>query len=87
MPTENNFGMRLRPHERSQIERLAQARRTTMKEAILEAVRHRLDEVEAPFRPEPGSALDGLDDVVGSAEGPEDLSTNRAYLAGYGGGR
>ena len=35
-------------------------------------------------RAEPGSVLDGLGDVVGSAEGPEDLSANRAYLEGYG---
>ena len=34
MPTEKNFGMRLAPHERRQIERLAEARETTMKEAV-----------------------------------------------------
>lgn len=84
MPTEKNFGMRLSPHERRQIERLAAARETTMKEAVLEAVRHRLGEIAEPFRAEPGSVLDGLEDIIGSAEGPEDLSANRAYLEGYG---
>lgn len=55
-----------------------------MKEAILDAVRQQLEALEAPFRAQAGSALDGLEDVVGSTEGPEDLSENREYLRGYG---
>lgn len=38
--------MRLAPHERRQIERLAQAHGTTMKEAILKAVRTLLAETK-----------------------------------------
>ena len=83
MPTKN-FGMRLSPHERREIEKLAEVRGTTMKDAILEAVRRQLDEMKEPFRAQRGSVLDGLEDVVGSAEGPEDLSINREYLNGYG---
>lgn len=81
---DKNFGMRLAPHERRQIERLAQARRTNMKEAIMEAVRHRLDALGEPFRAEPESVLAGLEDIVGAAEGPADLSANKACLKGYG---
>lgn len=83
MPTKN-FGMRLSSHERRQIERLAEARGMNMKDAVLDAVRRQLDELDQQFRAEPGSVLEGLEDVVGSAEGPEDLSANREYLKGYG---
>ena len=84
MPTEKNFGMRLAPHERRQIERLAEARETTMKEAVLEAVRHRLDEVEAggPFAPE--GRLKGAETLIGCFDGPADLTTNDVYVDGYG---
>ncbi len=83
MPAKN-FGMRLAPHERREIERLAEARRTNMKEAIMEAVRRRLDALDEPFQAEPDSVLAGLEDVIGAAEGPEDLSANKDYLKGYG---
>ena len=84
MPTEKNFGMRLAPHERRQIERLAAARKTTMKGAVLEAVRRRLDEMEdeEPFAPT--GRLKGAEHLIGCFEGPEDLSTNPAYMEGYG---
>jgi hypothetical protein len=85
MPTEKNFGMRLAPHERLQIERLAQARGKNMKDAILEAVNRQLCELDEPFRAKSGSVLEGLEDVIGSTEGPEDLSSNKGYLDGYGG--
>ena len=38
------------------------------------------DEIEV----EPGSFLDGLEDVVGSVEGSSDLSTNPEHMNGYG---
>lgn len=84
MPTEKNFGMRLAPHERRQIERLAEARATTMKEAVLEAVRRLLDEIEAeePFTPQ--GRLKGAEHLIGCFDGPEDLSTNKKYMEGYG---
>ncbi|MEX0746953.1 MAG: hypothetical protein WED81_01770 [Rhodothermales bacterium] len=85
MSTEKNFGMRLAPHERRQIERLAEARETTMKEAVLEAVRRLLDEIEAeePFTPR--GRLKGAERLIGCFEGPEDLTTNEAHMEGYGG--
>ena len=36
--------------------------------------------IEAP----PGSFLDGIEDLIGSVEGPTDLSTNPKYLEGLG---
>ena len=84
MPVEKNFGMRLALHERCQIERLAEARRTTMKEAVLEAVRRRLEEVgdEGPFVPT--GRLRGAEHLIGCFDGPGDLSTNTKHMEGYG---
>ena len=88
MPAEKNFGMRLRPHERREIERLAALRGTTMKEAVLEAVRRQLEALHddaAAFTPRPGGLLEGLGDLVGSFDsGLGDLSTNKEHLKGYG---
>lgn len=87
MPTEKNFGMRLRPHERHQIERLAEARGTTMEEAILDAVRHQLqalaDADGEPFVPT--GRLKGAEHLIGCfRSGVPDLSTNKKYMEGYG---
>ena len=87
MPTETSFGMRLAPQERRQIERLAKARGTSMKDAVLDAVRSRLDdlaEAEVPPAAAPGRLRDAAH-LVGCFDGPADLSTNPAHLDGYGG--
>ncbi len=84
MPTEKNFGMRLAPHERHQIERLAKARSATMKEAVLGAVRRQLAEIEneEPFVAQ--GRLKGAEHLIGCFDGPGDLSSNPAYMEGYG---
>lgn len=77
--------MRLAPDERRQIERLAAARETSMKEAILDAVRRQLDEIETqePFKPK--GRLKGAEHLIGSfRSGVPDLSTNKKYMEGYG---
>lgn len=84
MATEKNFGMRLAPHERRQIERLAEARETTMKEAVLEAVRRLLDEIEAEELYAPEGRLKGAEQLIGCFDGPTDLTTNNEYMEGYG---
>lgn len=84
MPTEKNFGMRLAPDERRQIERLAKARETTMKEAVVEAVRRRLDEIETETSFTPQGRLRGAGHPIGCFEGPEDLTTNDEYKEDYG---
>lgn len=45
---------------------------------------HLREESEDEIEVEPGSFLDGLEDVVGSVEGPSDLSTNPERMNGYG---
>lgn len=87
MPTDKNFGMRLAPHERRQIERLAQARHTSMKDAVLDAVRRQLDDLAAqdadgPYVPT--GRLKGAEHLVGSFDGPSDLATNPDHMDGYG---
>jgi len=37
-----------------------------------------------PVEKEPISFLEAAKDFIGSLEGPEDLSTNKAYMKGYG---
>ena len=84
---EKNFGMRLSGHERKEIERLAKKQGKNMKDAILDAVRARLVELDAgeTFSPRPGGPLDGLQETLGSFDsGLGDLSTNRDHLKGYG---
>jgi hypothetical protein len=79
---EKWFGMRLTPVQKQRIERLAERKGTTQKDAVLDAVARELsttgedDEVE----PAPGSFMEGIEDLAGSVDGPEDLSTNPKYL-------
>ena len=91
MPTEKNFGMRLAPHERRQIERLAETRGTTMKDAVLEAVQRQLDRLAAQDAAQnadepyvPTGRLRGAEHLIGCFDGPVDLSTNKAHLEGFG---
>ena len=91
MPTEKNFGMRLAPHERRQIERLAETRGTTMKDAVLDAVQRHLDSLVAQDAPAPDEPyvltgrLKGAEHIVGSfSSGLTDLSSNPAHMEGYG---
>ena len=50
-----------------------------------EAVREALTQLLLKERPsERGSALAMVEDLVGSVEGPEDLSSNPAHLEGFG---
>ncbi len=85
MSVEKNFGMRLAPHERRQIERLAKLRATTMKAAVLEAVQRRLEELEAETQPPvPQGRLKDAQHLIGCFEGPETLSSDPQYMEGYG---
>ncbi len=77
------FGMRLTPAQKAKIEQLAAQKRTTQKEAVLEAVERELIE-EDPVVPQPGSVLELTADLCGSVEGPGDLSTNPKYMEDYG---
>ncbi len=90
MAVEKNFGMRLAPAERLQIERLARARETTMKEAIMDAVRLVLTDLEREHAqrdaaPSPTGRLKDAAHLIGSfRSGVHDLSTAKHHMEGYG---
>lgn len=75
------FGMKLTPEEKQKIKRLAQRQGISSKQAILRLVDASLLEKDTAPR---GSFLEGIEDLVGSVEGPADLSSNPRYLDGFG---
>jgi len=76
------FGMRLTPEQKRKIKRLAEREGTTAKEAVLRLVEQAL--AEQPLDAPKGSFLEGIEELVGSVEGPADLSTNPKYMEGFG---
>lgn len=77
------FGMRVTPSQKEKIERLAERKGTTQKAAVLEAVDRELS-VDDGVEAQPGSVLELTQDLCGSVEGPEDLSTNPKHMEDYG---
>ncbi len=78
------FSMRVTPEQKRKIERLAQRKGTSQKEAVLALIEDAVENDEEPIVPRPGSFLDKYRDIIGSCEGPSDLSTNPKYMEGYG---
>lgn len=76
------FGMKLTPAQKRKIKILAEREGTTAKEALLRLVDQALanEKLDAPT----GSFLSGIEDLVGSVEGPSDLATNSKYMEGFG---
>jgi hypothetical protein len=64
------------------LERTARERGQSKSEVMRAALEQFLNGGQAPGRPQ--SVLDLAGDLVGSAEGPTDLSTNPKYMEGYG---
>ncbi len=81
-PPTTRFSLRLTPEQKQKIERLAACEGTSAEEAVLRAVDAAL--AEAPVEPQPGSFLEAVAEVVGTVEGPPDLSTNARYMDGLG---
>ena len=77
------FGMKLTPAQKQKIKRLAARAGTSAKEAIMHLVDEALDD-EEPLKAPEGSFLDGIEHLIGSLEGPGDLSTNPKYMEGFG---
>lgn len=74
------FGMRLTPEEKERIKRLARIEGLTAKAVLLELVDRELARIDG----QKGNFLEGIEDLVGSVEGPGDLSTNPKYMEGFG---
>lgn len=81
-PKQSWFGMKLTPAQKQKIKRLAEREGTSAKEAILRLVDDALSS-EMPVA-RPGSFLDGIEEIVGSVEGPADLSSNPGHMEGFG---
>lgn len=76
------------PAQKRQIERLAEQKGLSP-EAVVLSVLNRELEMEAngeerDKEPQSESFLDGIEHLVGSVEGPSDLSTNPEHMEGYG---
>jgi Arc/MetJ-type ribon-helix-helix transcriptional regulator len=65
----------------AKLNRLAEARKQTKSDVVREALELLLD---GTSRKRPVSALDLAGDLVGTCEGPRDLSTNPKYMDGFG---
>ena len=65
----------------SQLDIFARQNRTSRSQIIRRALLAYFSRAEMT---RPGSFLDLVRDLAGSIEGPPDLSTNKAYLEGYG---
>lgn len=76
------FGMKLTPEQKQKIELLAEKKGVSQKEAIMSLVNEKV--VEYKIEPTPGSLLDRAKHLIGTIEGPGDLSTNPKYLEGLG---
>ncbi len=76
------FGMKLTPEEKQKIELLAEKKGVSKKEAVMNAVNESV--VEYKIVAKPGSTLEKLQDIVGIADGPGDLSTNPKYMEDFG---
>ena len=84
------FGMRLTPDQKAQIERLADRRGSTQKDAVMRLVEQAVaeeEEEEEPIEAEPGSILALSRDLCGSIDDPDlptDLSSNPKHMEDYG---
>jgi len=65
----------------NKVRTLADKRRTTNSEIVRQALEQYLAGARESVE---GSVLDLARDIVGSVEGPSDLSTQRKYMKGYG---
>ncbi|MEX0772067.1 MAG: hypothetical protein WEB89_01875 [Balneolales bacterium] len=78
------LNMRLTPKEKANITRMARSRGVTTKGFILGLISQEEEKQKVRLEAQPGSFLDGIEDIIGSASGPGDLSTNPEYMEGFG---
>jgi hypothetical protein len=76
------FGMKLTPQEKDKIRMLAKKKGVSLKEAVMSAVNEEL--IEYKVKPKPGSYLEKIEHIAGTADGPEDLSSNPDHLNDFG---
>lgn len=76
------------PEQKRHIEQLAEREGVSPETVLQEVVERGLgtsrSTQESEEEAQPGSFLDGLEHLVGSVEGPSDLSSNPDHMKGYG---
>ncbi|MFP4229420.1 MAG: hypothetical protein ACLFTE_11430 [Salinivenus sp.] len=74
------------PAQKERIEQWAEQHDLSPETAAAQALARGLDAPpeEDSEEAQPGSFLDGLEHLVGSVEGPPDLTTNPKHMEGYG---
>jgi hypothetical protein len=77
------FGMKVTPEQKRKIKHLAEREGTSAKEVVMRLVERALGD-EYSMSAE-NSFLSGIEHLIGSVDGPADLSTNPKYLEGFGG--
>ena len=84
--SDHTFDLHFAPHERTLVERLADTLGMSTKDAVLEAVSHRLEEAQQVSQlPMPKGRLANARHLVGSMRsGIPDLASNPRHLDGYG---
>ena len=63
---------------------LIQFRLSDLDESTLQQIYATIQQLSPTVSSNPQSALETAGDLVGCVEGPSDLSTNKAYMAGFG---
>ena len=76
------FGMKLTPDQKEKINMLAAEKVATQKQVVLDLINKEME--QRTIHAKTGSFLDLNRDLYGSAEGPEDESTNPDHMKGYG---
>jgi hypothetical protein len=74
--------MKVTAEQKRKIRRLAEREGLSAKETVLRLVEKALAGEKIDARK--GSFLSGIEDLIGSVEGPSDLSTNPNYMKGFG---
>jgi len=76
------FGMKLTPDQKRKIKHLAERDGTSAKDTVMRLVEQAIarDAIDAPD----DSFLSGIEEIVGSVEGPVDLASNPKHMEGFG---
>lgn len=75
------------PDQKQKIERLAERKGLSPEAVVRAAIDHELETTSPNGNEEDvqsGSFLDGIEHLVGSVDGPSDLSSNSGHMEGYG---
>lgn len=75
------------PDQKQEIERLAERKGLSPEAVVRAAIDHELETTSPNGNEEDdpsGSFLDGIEHLVGSVDGPSDLSSNPDHMEGYG---